>query len=736
MNLLTELEELIPATLQRVVAVELDNDGSLEIFQRNEDGAMVTSVKTPFQPWILVSGLDLAETIKGIASITPLEGAGAHRVLARFESIEAYEQALKDLKKRTGQTASSPLAPYRCFSDLVQQALIDQRIRLFRGMEFNQLRRMQIDIECRNSIPGRFCDANVEGDEIFMIALKDSAGYEHCFSTAECHGEAGLLQTVLEKIQELDPDVIEGHNLFIFDLDYMEKRCKRFKIPFALGRHGRVAKSRQSRLTIAERIINYKRYDAYGRHIVDTWHLVMLADVAKRDLESYGLKYCAKYYGIAREGRVYIPGDKLTQRYDENPLEVAEYNLDDVRETDGLSRIISPSYFYQTQLLPISYQNCIVRGTATRIDAMLCADYLNAGGALPSPQNAIPFEGALAAVCATGVHRPAWHLDVRSLYPSIILLDKWSPASDSRGIFAHLLERFRAFRLQAKDAARTAETQSQRDELQALQNSFKILINSFYGYLGFAQGTFNDFALAQKVTATGRDILTRMREHLEAAGAVTLEMDTDGIYFVPPSGVTPQQMREQIQRELPQGIELELDGIYQAMFSYKSKNYALLEENGRISLHGAALRSRGIEPFQQRFIKDAINEILLNDARTLEPLKEKYLDDLAAHAWPISDFLKKENLTQTVENYRKALESGKGKRSAVYELAARSKREYKPGDAVKYYVTGTKKSVQVVSNSKLDEEIDATVRDENTAFYADKLITLSQKLSEALTIDN
>ncbi|MCQ2403120.1 MAG: DNA polymerase II [Lentisphaeria bacterium] len=732
MNDLSALEELIPARLQRVVAAEIAEDGALELFQRSEDGATVTSQKTPYQPWLLTAGMELGQSLADTAALDHLEGPGAQKCRVRFDNWEKYDAALKQLKQLTGQTPSSPLAPYRVFSDDVQQALIDRQIRLFRGMEFHELRRMQLDIECRCSVPGKFCDAKVAADEIYMIALKDTAGFEHCFSTAECGGEANLLKTVLETIQQRDPDVIEGHNIFLFDLDYLEKRCKRHKIPFALGRGGRVAKSRPSRLTIAERIINFRRYDAYGRHIVDTWHLAMLADVSKRDLESYGLKYCAKYYGIAREGRVYIPGDQLTQRYDENPLEVAEYNLDDVRETDGLSRIISPSYFYQTQLLPIGYQNCILRGNATRIDAMLCAAYLNAGAALPSPQNAIPFEGALTAVGRTGAYRPAWHLDVRSLYPSILMMDHWSPASDHRGVFANLLENFRAFRLQAKDAARSAETQARRDEFQALQNSFKILINSFYGYLGFAQGTFNDFALAEKVTSTGRGILTQMRMHLEAAGAAILEMDTDGIYFVPPEGISPQQMREKIQQELPQGIEIELDGIFQAMFSYKSKNYALLEANNRISLHGAALRSRGLEPFQRRFIQEALEEILLKRSKDLTPLKERYLEELRNHAWPLTDFLRKENLTQTVESYQAALSSGKGKRSAVYELAARSQKELKPGDSVRYYVTGAKKSVQVVSNSKLEEEIDPLVRDENVAFYAEKLVSLADKFQEVL----
>jgi len=718
--------------MQRVVAVEIAEDGNLEIFQRSQDGSMVTSVRRPYRPWLLTAGIDLAESLGNAVEIRPLSGPGAHRCQVFFATWEEYDNALKRLKALTGQTPSSPLAPYRVFSDAIQQALIDQQIRLFRGMEFHELRRMQLDIECRSSVPGTFCNALVAGDEIFMIALKDTGGFEHCFSTAECGGEAELLKKVFQVIQERDPDVIEGHNLFSFDLDYIEKRCKRHKIPFAIGRNNRVAKARPSRLVIAERTINYRRYDIYGRHIADTWHLVMLADVSKRDMDSYGLKYSAKYYGIAREGRVYIPGDQLTQRYDENPLEVAEYNLDDVRETDGLSNIISPSYFYQTQLLPLSYQNCILRGNATRIDGMLCGAYINAGAALPSPQNAIPFEGALSVAETMGVFHPAWHLDVRSLYPSILLLEHSSPASDHLGVFSKFLENFRAFRLQAKDAAKNAPTPALRDEYTALQNSFKILINSFYGYLGFAQGSFNDYALAQKVTATGRDILTEMRTHLEAAKAIILEMDTDGIYFVPPEGITPTQMREKIQQELPDGIEIELDGIYQAMFSYKSKNYALLEENGRISLHGAALRSRGLEAFLRRFIEEAVSAILKDGVKDLTPLIEAYRDNIRSHTLPLADFLRKENLTQTVDSYKKALSSGKGKRSAVYELAARSKQDFKPGDGLKYYVTGAKKSVSVVGNSKLEEEIDQNLRDENIPFYEDRLVSLAKKFQEAL----
>ena len=53
---------------------------------------------------------------------------------------------------------------------------------------------------------------------------------------------------------------------------------------------------------------------------------------------------------------------------------------------------------------------------------------------------------------------------------------------------------------------RAAEDPAKQHYLHALQNTFKILINSFYGYLGFAQGHFADFDAAARVTQIGRDL--------------------------------------------------------------------------------------------------------------------------------------------------------------------------------------------------------------------------------------
>ena len=50
--------------------------------------------------------------------------------------------------------------------------------------------------------------------------------------------EAELLAECSRLIRERDPDTIEGHNIFRFDLEYIEARARRHKVALAWGRGG------------------------------------------------------------------------------------------------------------------------------------------------------------------------------------------------------------------------------------------------------------------------------------------------------------------------------------------------------------------------------------------------------------------------------------------------------------------------------------------------------------------
>ena len=64
---------------------------------------------------------------------------------------------------------------------------------------------------------------------------------------------------------------------------------------------------------------------------------------------------------------------------------------------------------------------------------------------------------------------------------------------------------------------------------------------------------------------------------------------------------------------------------------------------------------------------------------------------------------------------------GRGRRAAAFELAIRSERDYQSGDQVTYYITGEKKKVSAVDNAKLLADAPEGERDENTAYYLNKL---------------
>lgn len=717
--------------MSRICAVETHKDGTASVFQRMPDGSVVKS-EMPFRPFLLTAFNAFPDELPGIR-MTELSGEGDFRFRADFDSTELYDEAVKTLKKTTGFSGGQPNAPFRLFSDMTQQFLIQHDLRLFTGMAFPELRRMQFDIETLCTPGYEFPNAARPDDAVIIISLSDNTGWEKVLSLADYPSEKELLEAFSAEVAERDPDVLEGHNIFRFDLPYLEARAKRCKVKLRLGRDGSTPAKRNSRFSVAERIINYTRYDIYGRHVSDTCFLLYFYDAVHRNLDSYGLKYAARHFGVAAPERTYIDGAKITDAWTNDRENLLKYALDDVRETCALSAILSPSWFYQTQIVPFGYQNCMVRGNATRIDALFAAEYLKAGHALPAPERGRSFAGALTRAFDAGVFERVDHCDVRSLYPSVILSEGWVPARDSLAVFPQWLKRLRAFRLEAKDAAKAAETPEKKDYYGALQSAFKILINSFYGYLGFEQGFLNDFSMAEKVTARGREILTLMLDTLESNDCKIIEMDTDGIYFQSGKDQTLSTVGAALAKVLPEGIGVDFDESYQAMFCYKSKNYALLNAKGEISITGAALKSRGLEPFQRRYMERIIAALLRHDSAGAEKVHDDFVQALTNHSLPFADLAKSETLSDSLDTYKRKLAGGTGKRSAAYELAIKSGREYRQGDQVAFYIIGDKKRVAVVDSSKLLTEADEKIRDENVPYYLDKLEELRRKFAPFFT---
>ncbi|MBI4609949.1 MAG: DNA polymerase II [Candidatus Rokubacteria bacterium] len=719
-----------------LLAFELEGSDRVRIFVRRDGGTV--SHTEPFAPFLLLADADLLKGFKGESDVSPLDGPGWYRWRARFPSWTLAGRARDHCQKSSGKNPSAPDAPYRFLNDAVHQFLLLTGKTSFLGLGFGQLRRLALDIEVLTAEGFEFPNAQRPTDRVIAIALADSGGWEQVISGRDL-SEPEMLQLCSRLIRERDPDVIEGHNIFRFDLEYLEARAKRSGVTLGWGRDGSPLRGHASRMQIAERAIGYRRYQVWGRHIVDTWILVQHYDVAARALESYGLKDVARHFSVAAPDRTYLAPEAIPRIFREDPDRLLAYARDDVRETLALSKILAPSYFVQAQTFPFDYQGVVLKGNATKIDALLLREHLRQRRAVPAPSTGSSVAGGYTAMFYQGVARRVLHVDVTSLYPSLMLTFRIFPAKDKLGIFPVLLRDLREFRVSAKALARQAASDEERLHLTALQQTSKILINSFYGYLGFSMGHWNDFEAANRVTAEGRKLIRALVESLKARGATVIEIDTDGLYFVPPPDVTDQggeeRLVEELSRALPPGISLELDGRYPAMFSYKVKNYVLLDPAGTLTIKGSGLRSRGLELFQRAFMEEMFRLLLEGRREEIPDLVQRYLNDFAAHRIPVRQFMKTETLQDSLETYREKVRAKKRNPAAPYELALQSERPYQPGDQVSYYVTGHGLKVKVNEAAKLANHWDPAAPDENVEYYQAKVLDLLAKFQALVEQD-
>jgi DNA polymerase elongation subunit (family B) len=278
--------------------------------------------------------------------------------------------------------------------------------------------------------------------------------------------------------------------------------------------------------------------------------------------------------------------------------------------------------------------------------------------------------------------------DVASLYPSLMRTFQIGPACDRLGVLLRILDRLINLRLEHKNAARIAPRGSVEAHLHdATQAAMKILINSAYGYMGAgSMALFADSRAAGEVTSRGRAVLNQVLDALRQRGMALIEADTDGVYFAVPAGWTEEQEQAlvaEIGTELPAGIHLEYEGHYRAMFSHEVKNYALLTYDGRLILHGVALRSSRAEPFGERFLHRSLSCTMTGD---VYGTRQAFLDTVTAlrrRELPPADLATRVRLSKSPETY---LASRATHPEPAYEALLNAGREHwYPGERVRFY---------------------------------------------------
>lgn len=346
--------------------------------------------------------------------------------------------------------------------------------------------------------------------------------------------ERVLLGRFFAEIVALDPDVLCGWNVTEFDLTVLDQRTRALGIPFAIGRGGERARvlspSSPGRASIAR---------VPGRVVLDG---IATLKSATWSFEKYTLDYVAVEL-LGRQKKIAKGDDpiaEIARMHREDPLALAEYNLEDCR--------LVADIFEKADLLGFSMERA--RLTGLPMDrgggSVAAFDYLylprihRRGFVAPDvgvDVEVVPSPGGHVLDSAPGLYRDVLSFDFRSLYPSIIRTFRIDPLGlcqpgvdpvpgEEGASFARegaILPELIATLHEARRAAIASEN-------AALSRAIKILMNSFYGVLGTPGCRFFDSRLPTSITRRGHAIIERARAFFEREGLPVIYGDTDSLF--------------------------------------------------------------------------------------------------------------------------------------------------------------------------------------------------------------
>ncbi|MDP7280313.1 MAG: 3'-5' exonuclease, partial [Candidatus Poribacteria bacterium] len=615
---------------QSVVSIQVDDrSGEVCLWTRDPSTDTVSMKRLRFHFWAVVADKDLAHGLElgsQLAGDLPLAHLVGHRSFSYLKRrlIQQYNQKNHAKVENIRGLVERDAAYF--ISNPLEQFLVKSGLTYFKGLEWNGIHRLCFDLETSGLDP--------DSDQILMIAIGDNRGYE---VVLEGKSEAELIEEFVGLIQDKDPDVIEGYNLFAFDLDFLHRRALRLGIRLEIGREVNKTRAQLEKLPYPKSIkigaetrsIPY--FTVVGRELIDVLHAVQRWNAISRKLDNEKLKDTAIHFGLAEADREYIDQQQqpIAEVYKVDPDRVRSYALADVRETMSLSNILSRSNFELAKMVPMAYQDLSVSGSSRPIDYLMVRGYLHHNHSLPLPQEKKEtLQGGHTDILIKGVVENVLKVDVESLYPTVMLNQSIQPESDALQLFLPLLKYLTATRLELKQK-RTGldQTSTEYRQIDARQNALKILINSFYGYLGTGFrlnlkgeksgfGTqFNDPLKSAEVTEIGRDLIVEIQRQIENLNGTPIEVDTDGIYLSLPAEMDPLEFAQQVDQMNPQ-ISLGFDGYWQAGAFLGKKNYALTND-GQLEIKGSSLRSRDLEPEFKGYLEQGLKALLAKDVAGL-----------------------------------------------------------------------------------------------------------------------
>ncbi len=614
-------------TVNNVAYTQKDSGMVVNLLCRNEGGEF-KRIDVPYRPYCYVRESD-AEEMEKPASVTGVE-KGHETFPDKEEVVKIYFRTPSDVKNfRFRCERDLNIETFESDIPLGKRFLIDKRIRAHFSRENGELipsdkdvstklRVLYLDIEVK--VP-QTANINTLTDRaeypIVAIGYCDSYNEEIRSITAEDKTEKKLLNSFVEAVQSIKPDVIVVYNEE-FDIPYLLKRMIKNNIP--IGRLSPLRRIKFNDRTNEFRfkgvtILDYSKVyrDFIGREIRTSWFQA-LDTLAK------------KHLGVQK-----IPIEDFSKTWNLNPQKIRQRVMLDVAILVELEKKLELLKLFDLVRKEVG---CLLEDVffKSRISDMALIREVKDKGVLPNKgrrgNSNIQYTGAFVLEPKPGVYKDVHLADFDAFYPSIICLYNISPetyspddgdlivknslrfSSKKEGIVPKMIKKYLNIKdsvKRARDNAREKGNMAEYELLNTRHMAIKVIINGMYGCLSYAS-RLSSLEVAEAVTTGARLRLKEAMEIVKRLGGEVVYSDSDSLFFINNTHISASEFVGRINQYMPEGLNLSLDRKFDSIIFMSKKRYIGIDAMGAVVKRGIQSARSDVE----RLIMETQDRLLLD----------------------------------------------------------------------------------------------------------------------------
>jgi len=607
---------------------------------------------------------------------------------------------------------------------------------------------MTLDIETWNDGTGVFPHYSTHPITAIGVKINDAPtkvydNYDNIYK------DKYILEEFMRDFIDIDCDIIVTYNGVFFDLPYMIKRMEKTKLTTMRGipLANMFCRPPSLPLLIEDKKDKKKHssYNIYGRIMMDIYENV------RKDQNNFGmknrkLKTVAEWYNI--------PISKHNELYTENSKKyiktdiLREHVTSDVEATYRLMKIYLPLQILLADFMKVPLNN-IISGKASFIPKLFIGRGAHKSKMIPMETNAdrygdTKFQAAMVGLNKPGYYKEIYKVDITSFYPSImrtfnlgpdttIIYDRQPFEQDiipkfsinGAGDFIYVgipdenfkekimikidkknesflkerVDKLFAIRKECKEKIKTSKMDGEKQYNKIHSTALKIILNSLFGLNGLKYSRLGDMSVAIAIVGIARWIFN---EIIEYYGSDVVNWDTDGIIVSkkPDLDKLNKYVTDLVESNahVKNHIHFELELSGKGYF-YKPKNYAIMQDNSKLEMHGVSMKSSRAAGIYDEAIKRMCDVIFAHDN---DPEKVKMVINGVRNLnnYDINDFVMRTSINKSEYKNPNALQP-----SLIRKSEEVLKKKLKVGDSIEYFRTWDKYAVkeEVKSIDNLDK---------------------------------